>query len=69
MGFRFKRIDLVGGSTDFPTGSSSNVYRSQIIVKKVAESLIGMGNGWSLDTSRNATIWGNKHLRIIIEVK
>lgn len=55
MGFRFKRIDLVGGSTDFPTGSSSNVYRSQIIVKKVAESLIDMGNGWALDTSRNAT--------------
>lgn len=54
---KFKRIDLSGGSDEFPTGTTLElrVQRAQLIVKKVAEALIGMDVGWTLDAPRNAT--------------
>lgn len=54
MGFKFKRVDLTAGSTEFPVGSDYSLkrIRSEIILTRCADALISCG--WSLDTSRNS---------------
>jgi hypothetical protein len=47
-GFKFKRIDLTAGSTDFPLNNTRN--RCNSIVRLVAEALISMNIGWKLDS-------------------
>lgn len=58
MGFKFKRINFVGGSTDWPTGDSyaNRRLRSENLVKAVAQAIINSGCGWTLDISKNATV-------------
>jgi hypothetical protein len=36
MGFKFRRVDLVGGSDEFPTGTTYELrlQRSQTVLKK-----------------------------------
>lgn len=57
MGFRFKRVDLTAGSTEFPTGSTAELIqqRSKTILTKVVDAIVASGTGWSLDTVRSAT--------------
>lgn len=57
MGFLFKRIDLVGGSENFPSGDSDELrlFRSKTIVKSIADTLISMGIGWQLDQRHSST--------------
>lgn len=54
MGFRFKRIDLLAGSSDFPVGDTDALRRtrSEAVVKAAAEALIAMNIGWELDSTR-----------------
>ena len=58
MGFKFKRVDLTAGSSDWPTGTlDENVLaRSETVVKRCAQAIIDCNCGWQLDTSKNATI-------------
>jgi hypothetical protein len=58
MGFRFKRIDLLAGSADFPVGDTDALRRtrSEAVVKAAAEALISMNIGWELDPNRNAIV-------------
>lgn len=58
MGFKFFRVDLTGGSTDFPVGTTDALRRSraETILKKIVEGIIASNCGWVLDTNRNATI-------------
>ena len=58
MGFKFKRFDLTVGSEDFPAGTTdANILtKCQTIVKNFAQKLISMGIGWTLDSSRNASV-------------
>lgn len=57
MGFRFKRVDLTAGSTDFPTGSTAELIqqRSKTILTKVVDAIVASGTGWVLDTARSST--------------
>lgn len=56
-GFKFKRVDFTVGSSEFPEGDTDELrlVRSKSIVKRVAEALVAMNNGWILDTAKNAT--------------
>jgi hypothetical protein len=58
MGFKFKRIDLTAGSSEFPTGSSDALRRSraETILSKCAQAILDCNCGWALDTSKNATV-------------
>lgn len=58
MGFKFKRIDLVAGSAEFPSGDSDVLRRSrsETVLNKCVQAIIDCNCGWSLDTSKNATI-------------
>ena len=57
MGFKFKRVDLVGGSEEFPNGNSYAYTRAkaEVVIKKVAQAILDTNTGWVLD-SRNPTI-------------
>lgn len=65
MGFKFKRIDLTAGSSEFPTGTSESgkVGRSKTILTKCAEALISMNCGWAMDTSKSATVTDYTYLQ------
>lgn len=55
MGFKFKRIDFVGGSTAFPADGysyASKRFRSESVLKAFADALLAMNIGWRLDSSR-----------------
>lgn len=54
MGFRFKRIDFVAGSENFPVGNNSAMLRirCEAVLKAAAEALISMDIGWELDSTR-----------------
>lgn len=58
MGFKFKRVDLVAGSEEWPTGNddSTREVRGKLVTKKVSEAIINCNCGWALDTSKNPTI-------------
>lgn len=58
MGFKFKRINLVGGSTDFPTGDTDALRRtrSETILTKCVEAILACNCGWAMDTAHNATV-------------
>lgn len=58
MGFKFKRIDLVGGSAEFPTGDSDSLRRSrsETVLTKCVQAILDCNVGWALDISKNATI-------------
>lgn len=58
MGFKFKRVDIVAGSEEWPTGNTSALKqtRSSVVVKKCAQAIIDCDCGWALDTTKNATI-------------
>lgn len=57
MGFKFKRIDFLAGSEEFPFGDSDvlNRQRACNVLKAIAQALIDCNCGWQLDTARNAT--------------
>lgn len=57
MGFKFKRVDLVAGSEEFPVGVNETIKpaRSKTILTKVVEALISMNCGWTLDTTRSTS--------------
>lgn len=54
MGFKFKRIDFTAGTAEFPTGNSdANIRtRCEVVLKGLADALIGMNIGWRLDPNR-----------------
>lgn len=58
MGFKYKRVDLTAGSSNFPTGDTDALRRtrSEIILTKCVEAIIACNCGWQLDTTHNATI-------------
>ena len=58
MGFRFKRIDLLAGSSDFAVGDTDALRRtrSETILTKCVEAILACNCGWSLDTTHNTTI-------------
>ena len=52
MGFKFKRVDLVAGSTEFPIGTDYATEirpKSEVVLKKVVDAIIDCNCGWSLD--------------------
>lgn len=52
MGFKFKRIDLVGGGDEFPTTDTSYTgrrARSVTIIKKIGQAILDCNCGWALD--------------------
>jgi hypothetical protein len=58
MGFKYKKFSFTGGSEDFPVGDTDalRLQRAQTILRSAAEAILATDTGWSLDTSRNATI-------------
>lgn len=54
MGFKFKRIDLTAGSSEFPIGSTTALQRTrcEAVLKALADALLAMNIGWQLDSSR-----------------
>lgn len=56
MGFKFKRIDLVNGTSEFPVDSSESysgrLFRSKTIMRKFKEAILNAGCGWQLDSTR-----------------
>ncbi len=58
MGFKFKRVDLVAGSEEWPTGISDPVVatRELAVLKKSVQAIIDCDCGWQLDASKNVTI-------------
>lgn len=59
MGFKFKRIDLVAGSAEFPVNDSSyaNVLaRSKTILSRCAEAIIDCNCGWELDSTKSTSL-------------
>lgn len=58
MGFKFKRVDLTAGSSDFPTGDTDALRRtrSETILTKCVEAILACNCGWALDTTHNAAI-------------
>lgn len=57
MTLKYKRINLVGGSTSFPVGDTDALRRtrSESVLKACADALISMNIGWVCDVSRNPT--------------
>lgn len=57
MGFIQRRLDVVGGTAEFPTGTSyaDRLFRSKTILTKAAEALIACNVGWQLDTNKSAS--------------
>jgi hypothetical protein len=52
MGFKFKRIDLVAGSSEFPTTDTSYTgrrARSIVIIQKIGQAILDCNCGWVLD--------------------
>ena len=52
MGFKFKRIDLTAGSSEFPTTDTSytgRCARSITIIKKIGQAILDCNCGWVLD--------------------
>ena len=58
MGFKYSELVFTGQSSDFPQGTTNALIRQreEFIVKGIAQALINAGTGWTLDTSKNATI-------------
>jgi hypothetical protein len=58
MGFKFKRVDLVAGSEEWPAGSTFELIqsRSTTILKKCVQAILDCDCGWVLDASKNVTI-------------
>lgn len=58
MGFKFKRVDLVAGSEEWPTGYTVELVhsRSTTILKKCVQAILDCNCGWTLDASKNVTI-------------
>lgn len=58
MGFKYKRVNLTAGSSDFPTGDTDALRRtrSETILTKCVEAIIACNCGWELDTTHNYTI-------------
>ena len=53
MGFKFKRIDFTSGDANFPGSYPTNPNQqtcAQSIVKGIADALIAMNIGWTVDT-------------------
>ena len=55
-GFKYKSFSFVGQSTDFPAGSANIRVREEFITKGIAQAIIDTNTGWTLDTTRSATI-------------
>lgn len=58
MGFKFKRIDLLAGSAEFPTTDTSYAgrrARSLTIMEKIGQAILDCNCGWTLD-SRTPTV-------------
>jgi hypothetical protein len=58
MGFKFKRIDLLAGSAEFPTTDTSYTgrrARSLTIMEKIGHAILDCNCGWALD-SRTPTV-------------
>lgn len=58
MGFKCKVCNVLGGSEEFPTGSTNALQRqrAEVLIKKCAQCLLDCNVGWQLDTSRCATL-------------
>lgn len=58
MGFKFKKFYVVGGSSEFPTGTTYELRRarSELLLTKCGQALIDCNCGWQLDTSKSATL-------------
>lgn len=58
MGFIQKVCNVLGGSSEFPTGDTNALKRSraEVLLKKCAQCLIDCNVGWQLDTARCATM-------------
>lgn len=56
MGFKFKRIDLVNGSEEFPVDTSEaysgRLSRSKTIMSKFKDAILSSNCGWQLDSTR-----------------
>jgi hypothetical protein len=54
MSFKFKRVDVIAGDTNFPVGDTDALRRtrSESVLKLVADTLISMNIGWQLDSTR-----------------
>lgn len=58
MGFKFKRVDLLAGSAEFPTTDTSYTgrrARSLTIMEKIGQAILDCNCGWTLD-SRTPTV-------------
>lgn len=58
MGFIQQICYVVGGSEEFPTGTtySDRLFRSKTLITKIANALIACNVGWQLDTSKNLSV-------------
>lgn len=58
MGFKWRYCYVVGGSEEFPTGTTKELRRSraEVLLKKCAQCVIDCDCGWALDTSRCPTM-------------
>lgn len=59
MGFKFKRIDLTAGSSEFPTTDTSYTgrrARSITIIKKIGQAILDCNCGWVLDQGAESVL-------------
>jgi hypothetical protein len=51
MGFKFKRINFIAGTEEFPLGNANRRARSEFILKKIVQAIIDCNCGWIIDES------------------
>lgn len=59
MGFKFKRIDLTAGSSEFPTTDTSYTGRSArslVIIQKIGQAILDCNCGWVLDKGAESVL-------------
>lgn len=59
MGFKFKRIDLTAGSSEFPTTDTSYTgrrARSVTIIQKIGQAILDCNCGWVLDQGAESVL-------------
>lgn len=59
MGFKFKRIDLIAGSDEFPTTDTSYTGRSArslVIIQKIGQAILDCNCGWVLDKGAESVL-------------